>query len=426
MKIFFYVEFANEPEFSFDRPDLGNPGVGGTEYATISLATELVKRPGIQICILTNFPLRLAAGLELLVVSNLESAMKLGLLDNQFLVFRPKIDPDAPYLESLLTTKAKLIAWTHVTPSHTHLRLLARSRSVAGVVALGNRQALSWVDNPVAKKTVVIQNGQYPAILQADVMNKKKISYLGALVPQKGFHVVAKAWPRVSQEFPELKLQVIGSGNLYDRNTNLGKRQFAAPTYEAEIVKALGTSISSVDFLGRVSAERKAIEIAESFIGIANPTGFTENCPAAALDFQAAGVPVIAGKKYGLIDTVQDKSTGVLIKTRNNLERQIIALIKDDQRRLQYSQNALSFVQKDFNFTQISNQWHEFLRSLEQKSMKSNIYKKPVVNLTERMAIINLQIFRILGSKFPPFSIVEGKTKLRTLQKKILLIFRKS
>lgn len=44
--------------------------------------------------------------------------------------------------------------------------------------------------------------------------------------------MIAKAWKTVLAAVPDAKLNVIGAGNLYDRNSKLGKYGIAEESYE--------------------------------------------------------------------------------------------------------------------------------------------------------------------------------------------------
>jgi glycosyltransferase involved in cell wall biosynthesis len=424
LKVYFYLEFQHEVYFDFTNPNIGNPGIGGTEYATISLANELAKNQELQVCVISNFSLNLDSRLSQIVVSNLEEAMLLPILSNQYLIFRPRIDPEKSFLEALNRTKAKLIAWMHVTPSPKHLRILAGSVKVIGVVALGNRQFLSWLDNPISRKTVVIQNGQYPALRKANSQESNVITYLGALVPQKGFHVLAKAWPQVVNKFPHLTLHVIGGGNLYNDNLQMGTLKKATPEYESQILQLLGDSIDSVHFLGKISAKEKAEVIAKSYIGIVNPAGFTENCPASVLDFESAGVPVISARRYGLLDTVSHDVTGFLIKKEKDLAQEVINLYEDKLRRKRYAESASNYTITNFSFEKIVKEWTNFLRFIDSKDQRQSNELPKVINITERLALFNYTCFSFFGNRDPLISIVEIKIYIKAVKKKLINVFR--
>ena len=419
LKVFFYLEFQYPVGFDFSTPEKGNPGIGGTEYATISLASELSKHPDLQVYIISNYWLNLNPKIYQIEARALEEAMALPIVADHYLIFRPKIDPEIEFLKALRITKAKLIAWTHVTPSPKHLRILAASTKVIGVVALGNRQFLSWLDNPVSRKTTVIQNGQYPAVKKSHSHESNIVTYLGALVPQKGFHVLAKAWPEIARRIPELELHVIGGGNLYNDNLEMGNLQIAAPAYENLILKLLGESINSVHFLGKINAYEKAEVIARSYIGIVNPAGYTENCPASALDFESAGVPVVAARKYGLIDTVSHNETGYLIRKDKDLGQTIIDLYQDKLRRQRYATEAANYTRANFSFEIIAKDWSNYLKGGKKFNQIQSRKLPRLVNFTERLALLNYRLFMFLGNRDAWISVVEIKIYLKGLHQKI-------
>ena len=419
IKIYFYVEFQTAITHDFTQPEKGNPGVGGTEYATISLATELAKQTQHEITIISNQKLTVHPLVNYIFSTDIIEAILSDSVADHYFVYRSRIDIDELFMAAITKTKAKVIAWMHVTPSPKHLLTLAASKQVCGVVSLGNRQFFSWFDNPIAKKTVVIQNGQYPPLIFSRSPSRN-VAYLGALVPQKGFHVLAKAWPSVVKRYPDLRLKVIGSGALYNKGAKIGPNGWAEPAYEKQILDLLGSASSSVDFLGKVSAIEKAELIADTYLGIVNPTGNTENCPASALDFQAAGVPVIAAKKYGLIDVVSHKQTGFLVRRERNLSRTIKAFYDEKNSRMEYSRNAINFVENKFDFSKIVNSWIDFFTQIEQGTILGRNGRGKPVNFSERITILNVFLFKMFGKENPPFSVVELKSTLKSNVKKLM------
>jgi glycosyltransferase involved in cell wall biosynthesis len=415
MKIFFHVHFDNPVSHSFHDLSLGNPGIGGTEYATISLATELSKRSRVQVFLFSNVDLNLLSSVILIKSANLHEAAFNPVVDGNFLVFRPKMNIDTEMIEVYKYSRAKLVAWTHVTPSPPHLRILASHNSVSAVVALGNRQFFSWIDNPVSTKTFIIQNGQYPAQFKGLKNDEIFVTYLGALVPQKGFHVLAKAWSEVSKSNKNVSLLVIGSGNLYREAEILGTNGLADPIYEEKIFELLGESISSVKFLGKTSAEEKAEIISRTTLGVVNPTGNTENCPASVLDFQAAGVPVISARKNGLIDTVIHGETGILIKKQRHLAGQIEKLLKDQELQNKLGSRAVEFVEENFKFDLIVEQWLRMFESLTRGNKSTHPRFSKCISVGEILATLNSYPSLYLDGIFKWPTLVETKMLLKSL-----------
>ncbi len=322
------------------------------------MATELSKLNNFEVGIVAAKNLNVPNSLNFKRVNNLVEAIEYAEQIDAILVFRPTINLDKALAQKLFSSNAELIAWAHVNPSQKTLRILGKARSVKKVVALGGRQYMTWIDNPVARKAIIIKNGQYlPKPHGFKYSEPKYVTYLGSIVPQKGFHLLAKIWPEVHKQNPDLRLKVIGSGSLYDPNAQMGKFGIADERYESLFMNYLGKSISSVDFLGKINAEEKNQIVSNSFIGIANPSGNTENCPASALDFEAYGVPVVSVYKLGLIDTVDNMRTGVLVRNYKRIPKALNKLINDTHFRNELSENCLNYLNTNFNFANIVNEW---------------------------------------------------------------------
>jgi glycosyltransferase involved in cell wall biosynthesis len=356
-------------------------------------------------------------------MKTLTDAINFAEQEKFILVFRPTINLD-PQLEKLInTTEANLVAWAHVNPSQATLRKLATAASVKRVIALGGRQYMTWIDNPVKRKSQIIKNGQYlpkdTVIIDSSV---KYVSYLGSIVPQKGFHLLAKVWPKIHRKYPNLRLKVIGSGSLYDPNTKLGKHGIAEQRYEDIFMKNFGSSIVSVDFLGKLNAVEKNQVVANSYIGIVNPSGNTENCPASALDFEAYEVPVISVFKFGLIDTVSHGKTGILVKNYKRIPGAIALLLESVGLRTELSRNCRSFLSSEFDFVDISQEWIKIFQTLDSQSpLKMQI--KDLVSFREYISFIYAKLTDRLSVIVPMKTTQEMESNLRSMVLKLL--FRK-
>jgi len=423
--VYFYVELNSPVDINFELLQEGNPGIGGTQYATLCLALELSRKNTLDVGLIAPFNLQVPEGIVFSHQDSLVDAVRFVESIKAVLVFRPTISLD-PRFESLIrSTDTELIAWTHVTPSQDTLRKLARSKAVKKVVALGKRQLMGWIDNPIADKTIVIKNGQYIPNNGFKGNNAfRYVTYLGSMVPQKGFHLLAKVWPEIHQQNPSLRLKVIGSGALYDANAKLGKHGIAASEYEEEFMESLGESSSFVDFLGKISAEDKTLTIANSYLGIVNPSGNTENCPAAALDFQALAIPVISARKYGLIDTVLHGKTGILFDNYKEMPEIISFLMENTETRNALSKNCLDFIKSDFDFEKISAEWENLLLNLGVEASKNRISFSEAQSKTEKIAYLNSKFgSRYIGQFYWP-TVLETLTLLKKIIKKCLIMLR--
>jgi glycosyltransferase involved in cell wall biosynthesis len=419
-KVLFFVEFDSPTSISWDDLEIGNPGIGGTQYTTLCLAKELSSLIDYEIKIVCKSPLDLHSPIGVLQLT-IEQAVDYAEHNSYILVYRPTINFEPQLLRKLTSTSASIVAWAHVGPSQKTLRLMSSIPSIKRVVALGERELISWFDNPVIKKSVLIRNGHHiPSTKSRYITDMKAITYIGSLVPQKGFHLLAEVWPKIVEMHPQMYLNVVGSGNLYRSETGLGKLGIADPLYEEIILKNLGHSINSVNFLGKLGGESKNEVVASSYVGIINPSGNTENCPLSALDFQSLSVPVLSARKYGVIDTVKDGDTGILFRHYKDLPQHLDKLIQNPILRESLANRCLPFIQERFNFAGVVNEWKTLFSNLEKPLDRIQLNFSDSVNPNEIITIANGKFLRFLRFRFRWFTIIELNTFLKSRLKSIL------
>jgi glycosyltransferase involved in cell wall biosynthesis len=423
-KVLFFVEFDSPTSISWDDLEIGNPGIGGTQYTTLCLAKELSTLIDYEIKIACKSPLDLHSPIGVLQLT-IEQAVDYAELNSYILVYRPTINFEPELLRKLTSTSASIVAWAHVGPSQKTLRLLASIPSIKRVVALGERELISWFDNPVIKKSVLIRNGHHiPSTKSNYITDMNAITYIGSLVPQKGFHLLAEVWPRIVEMHPQMYLNVVGSGNLYSSEAGLGKLGIADPLYEEIILKNLGHSINSVNFLGKLGGESKNKVVASSYVGIINPSGNTENCPLSALDFQSLSVPVISARKYGVIDTVKDDVTGILFQHYKDLPQHLDRLIQNPILRESLASRCLPFIQERFNFADVVKEWTSLFSSLDAVLPVTRLTLSDTVNLNEKLTIVNGRLVKFLRFRFPWITVIEVNTHIKRIVRHLQSYFR--
>lgn len=101
------------------------------------------------------------------------------------------------------------------------------------------------------------------------------------------------------------------------------------------------------------------------------PTDFPETSCIAAMEAQAAGVPVVSSRRFALRETVEDGRTGILIDgpvgSRPYVERfagAAIDLLKDPRRRLLMGNQARERILSEFTWDKVVRRWDEFLQGL--------------------------------------------------------------
>jgi glycosyltransferase involved in cell wall biosynthesis len=127
--------------------------------------------------------------------------------------------------------------------------------------------------------------------------SQPRFVYLGRLAREKGVDVLLRAFAALVVRVPDARLRVVGTGPLD-----------GALRAEAERLR-LG---SKVEFVGQASREQVDAEL-ESAWALVAPSLWAEPFGIIALEALARGVPVIATKGGGFEETVNERSTGILV-----------------------------------------------------------------------------------------------------------------
>ncbi|MEM9808497.1 MAG: glycosyltransferase family 4 protein [Cyanobacteria bacterium P01_D01_bin.56] len=387
MKIGLYVENRGYPDVDLRFPQKGNPGIGGTQFTTISLAYYLQEyySDQIDIVLIVNKQGLFPDGLDVCCArDDVDALLKSEEKGCDIFVFKSR-PGDHNIYEAMESVSVKVIARSNNFPGVPGLKSISESQQIKAHVCVGHEQLDLIRDHAVFKKSTVIFdlfNGSHFKPAPNIVKTSDTVVFLGSIVPSKGFHKLAEAWPKVLTRSPNAKLTVIGSGKLYDRNSKLGKWKVAEESYEANCIRpflsdADGNIHPSVHFAGLLGAEKIEI-LQKADIGIVNPTGCTEVCPGSALEFQACGTPVISIARQGLLDTVVHQETGLLGRRYQDLADNIVYLLKQPEVARAFGQNGIEFVKRKFSEHRITKQWFDLFTMLSndelpiQQPLKNN------------------------------------------------------
>lgn len=287
-----------------------NPGIGGSQFATIILAFALAKKyKNYDIWLLSRAPIK---------IQNAPKNLKQILTKEIFLL------KDEPFnsLNTVIISKENEI-------EEIELKLFNK---------FVNYKLINWIHHPfqilnnykhnIFSAHVSVGIYQYysnfawykphwhiPVIFNAPVINylKKKLYkpneslrlvFLGALVPAKGFHYVAKSWPKILKLFPNAQLDVIGSTETYDGKKTQYKKIPTTDQYAKIILQYISEKdikTKRVIFHGNLGKEKFKI-IKKAHFALLNPTGSSEAMPISCLECLSCGTPVIASDDYGMGD----------------------------------------------------------------------------------------------------------------------------
>ena len=175
--------------------------------------------------------------------------------------------------------------------------------------------------------------------------NPRKIVFSGALVPDKGLHLLIGAFVALKQKFPELQLDVFGSSSLWSREDYLN-------------VEQLKRSVPGLVFHGKASQQEIAGTLGEAGICVV-PSIWFDPYPLTSLEAQACGTPVVAFRVGGLPEGIAQNSTGCVIDdiSQEALTNTLDALLSDPQRLAFMSEAALSWSMQRF-------QWKDVVRKI--------------------------------------------------------------
>lgn len=334
MKIGIFLDNIGIEGVDLSRPDLGNPGVGGTEYCFSVLVYSLKKYcPEIDVVFYCTKMAKLPMNINPLIVKDAIDATKKSLSDKcDFIIFRNQVSPDL--YRDLEKINQKIIIWGHNFYLSKEAELISKNKRIVLNVFVGREQYDRYMDHDISLKSIYIYN-MIPKVDPVLRLNDSEtVVYLGSLVKAKGFHILARQWKKIIKKYPRAKLKVIGSGALYSRGEKLGKFGVSTSEYENKFIKYLtnkkGMLLDSVEFVGILGGNKGEI-FSKASVGVVNPSGKTETFGLGVIEMNQYYLPVVTVKKFGLLDTVINKKNGLTFFRSKNIKKGILELLKDKQ-----------------------------------------------------------------------------------------------
>jgi len=170
------------------------------------------------------------------------------------------------------------------------------------------------------------------------------VLYVGRLHERKGIFYLIDAIKTVKDEIPDIKLYLIGSGDLK-----------GALQKKIEAEDLFGNTI----FIGSVSEEEliKWYNKTEVFVIPSLFEGFGIVC----IEAMACGAPVIGTNVPGIVDIIKNNENGILVKPKNYFELAdaIQKLLQDDIFRKRLSENGQKTTKSQFEWRIISKRFIE-------------------------------------------------------------------
>ena len=343
-----------------DSPAHGNPGIGGTEYAFLAVASLLQDSP-LQPLLLLTAPQAIDGLAPDLVVQVDDLAAALDVAERRgasALVFRPGVTApsDWPALER---SRLPLVAWLHNLGCDQQARCEALPALRRWVLVSG-AQLDHFRHSRLARQAVVIPNpvavppqAALPRSL-ATAEAATDLAYIGALTPFKGFDRLAACWGAIATACPQAQLLVVGGADLYGERASAG----VLTPYEQECRRRLqlGGHADRVRFLGSQGLERYSA-LGTVAVGVVNPSGADESFCLSAAELSACGLPVVSARRHALVQTVRHGITGLLAANDSELTRHCITLLGDPERAWRLGQAGQEHVRHCFGPEQVRAGW---------------------------------------------------------------------
>lgn len=369
MKIGFYFYDWKLAFSDYSRPDLGNPGIGGTQFCFLLLMYHLrMARPGWQLTVYHYTDSKFPDGLLTVKIQDFEQCLyRSEERGDEFLVMAQYTD--RRIWKAIENSSQRIIFWGHNFYYYDLCKWIVETPQVVANVFVGKQLYDCYADDRIIQKSTYIFNMISDPV--GDIVrhnDSKTVVYMGALIPAKGFLILARMWKSIIQEVPDARLKVLGSGKLYNLGKTMGPLGVADEDFERAFLPYLvdqdGKLLKSVEFLGIVNKEKYDIFLNAS-VGVVNPSGKTETFGMGIVEMALAELPCVTLRKFGHIDTVKNNETGYLCRSPQEIRDKIVYLLKHPVQNEKLGKEAKRFVRCFFP-ENILSQWIDLFEQLHE------------------------------------------------------------
>ena len=396
MRIGFKINDATKKNLDLSNPIKGNPGIGGSEFAISMLSFMYAEYyPQNTVYILHNEKSNIYSDqTHPIFVENDEFLDKILVENNIDILVMVNAIYDNDWYKRIKSANVKIVYIMANFMQLHHLKQYRNNEVVARIVFVGKEQYSWCIDDELINKSCIIGNiisNQHDVVRCIDT-KVPIVTYMGALVPQKGFHVLAKQWKRIVKKVPNAQLYVIGSGTLYSDVAILGKYGVASEEYENSFMPYLldgsGEIIPSVHFMGNMGQEKEEI-LLKTWVGVPNPTAETETFCNCAVEMEGYGIPIVTKAKNSFFDVTKKNYSSLLFYTQYGFYRKIIKLLKNAELNKKMGSNAQK-ISGQFTPENLIPKWKRVFDEVMED-------KNPAYCGNHRHLFYNLKILRIIN-----------------------------
>lgn len=165
------------------------------------------------------------------------------------------------------------------------------------------------------------------------------ITTVGRLSPEKGHCCLLEAVRGILDEYPDVRLMIVGDGPLHGRLE--------------QQAKSLGIS-AAVTFAGYQGDIAGFLGASDVFV----LPSLREGTPNALLEAMALAKPVVVSRVGGVPEIVQDGETGFLVPPQDpdSVAQAVLALMRDPNRAAAMGQRARQVIEQGFNVQRLAGQ----------------------------------------------------------------------
>ncbi len=173
------------------------------------------------------------------------------------------------------------------------------------------------------------------AFKPASNFNKENIVItVGRIQRIKGFEFLIKAVPYIIKQIPDVKIKIVGpiqEQNYYEELCNLAKKK---------------NCLKYIEFIGGIPNDELANLLVKSKIFVSTSKAIGVSTVIA--EAMSCGIPVISTTK-GSIPTMNNKSTGFIVSTEQELAMKTIELLKNEKLRDTVAINSRLLIKEKFS-----------------------------------------------------------------------------
>ena len=211
-----------------------------------------------------------------------------------------------------------------------------------GIICVSHAQKEKLVNEGAPEhKMTVVHNGVDLSIFSPSPPiehHPRRLVFSGALVPDKGLHILLGSFMDLKSKYPDLELEVFGSSSLWARKDYLD-------------IDTLSKQIPGLTFHGKTGQQEIAMGFKRSGICVV-PSIWFDPYPLTSLEAQACGAPVVAFRMGGLPEGIVNGTTGVVVDQveQEALTRALDQLLADPARLQAMSAQATNHARNSFRW----------------------------------------------------------------------------